>query len=50
MRKYEICQLVDELTEEHGTNDPKLLCKYLGIQVIYANLGKSKRNFYKMLR
>ncbi len=47
MRKYEICQLVDKLTEEHGTTDPKLLCKYLGIQVIYANIGNVKGIFLK---
>lgn len=47
MKKEEICQLVDELVEEYETNDPKLLCKYLGVKVIYANLGKVKGIFLK---
>lgn len=47
MRKKEISKLAKKLTEEYETNDPKLLSKYLGIQIIYEDIGDIKGAFIK---
>ncbi|MCF2673349.1 ImmA/IrrE family metallo-endopeptidase [Fusobacterium varium] len=47
MRKKEISKLAKKLTEEYETNDPKLLSKYLGILIIYEDIGDIKGTFIK---
>lgn len=41
---------VKNLKRKYGTNDPFKLCKYLGIIVIYADLGEVKGYSIKRLR
>ncbi|MEG9320447.1 ImmA/IrrE family metallo-endopeptidase [Fusobacterium varium] len=41
---------VKKLVRKYGTNDPFKLCKYLGILVIFADLGNIKGYSVKRLR
>lgn len=44
----EIKKIVKKLKEEYGTNCPFKLCKYLGINIMYLELGEIK-GFFKSI-
>lgn len=41
---------VNNLVNKWGTRDPKILCKYLKIKIIYKDLGEIKGFYTKCLR
>ena len=45
-----IREKVDDLIKKYGTNDPFKIAEFMGIEIIYENLGKSFGYFSKICR